>query len=222
VEHGDIGVNAADILPIADVPVHLDSLPDGTPSVIYGDVNGYAEYNHQQGDNPYGFQEDCGLVSSSDVLNQFGIPVSESDVVEHAAANGECNIDMSNPSDSGQTSSAEQAQVLSDYGVPAHVETGQSTEDLATAVEQGHGVIADVNAGQLWQDQNYVQNGQANHAITVTGVARDPMTGQIQGFYINDSGDGKSAEFVSAATMTKAWTDAGGVAVVTDAVHPQA
>lgn len=218
-EYGDIGASA-DTVPFADVPAQLDTLPDGTPSVMYGDVSGYAEYNHQQGENIFGFQEDCGLMSSSDVLNQFGIPASESDVVEHAALNGECDIDPANLSDSGGTSPADQAQILGDYGLPAHVESGQSMEDLASQVEQGHGVIADVNAGYLWQNGNFVGNGQTNHAITVTGVARDPSTGQIQGFYINDSGDGKSAEFVPAATMAKAWTDAGGIAVVTDAVHP--
>src|SRR6201999_2190000 len=57
VEFGDIGLHAADTAQV-DVPVQYDALPDGTPSVMYGDVTGYAEYNHQQGDNPYGFQED--------------------------------------------------------------------------------------------------------------------------------------------------------------------
>ena len=220
-EFGDIGLSAADTAQ-ADVPVQYDTLPDGTPSVMYGDVTGYAEYNHQQGDNPYGFQEDCGLVSSADVLNQFGIPATESDVVEHAAANGECDIDYSDLSNSGGTSLADQAKILGDYGVPSHAETGQSLEGLASQVEQGHGVIAEVNAGYLWGDSNYVQNGYPNHAITVTGVARDPSTGQIQGFYINDSGTGQSAEFVPAATMQQAWASTGGAAVVTDAVHTQA
>ena len=101
----------------------------------------------------------------------------------------------------------------------AHAETGQSLEQLGQDVEQGHGVIVDANAGVLWNDPQYVEGGAANHAVTVTGVARDPQTGNIQGFYINDSGDGKSAEFVSAQTMTTAWQDTGGTCVVTDAVH---
>jgi hypothetical protein len=48
------------------------------------------------------------------------------------------------------------------------------------------------------------------------------MSGQIQGFYINDSGNGKSAEFVPESVMTKAWVDTGGQCVVTDAVHTTA
>ena len=101
-----------------DVPTQLDVFPDGEPSLTIGDVQGYAAFNHQQGDNPYGFQEDCGLVSCQDVLNQFGVPVNESDVVGHAIQNGECDVEQGDPADSGGTSTDEQAQILTDYGVP--------------------------------------------------------------------------------------------------------
>jgi uncharacterized protein YvpB len=205
-----------------DVPTQLDTLPDGQPSVMYGDVSQYADFNHLQGDNPYGFSNDCGLVSCQDVLNQFGIPVNESDVVTHAVNNGECTVDPNSAFNSGGTTVGDQAQILTDYGVPAHAETGQSAEDLAADVEQGHGTIISVNAGVLWNDPNAYDNGQANHAVTVTGVARDPMTGQIQGFYVNDSGNGKSSDFVPESVMTKAWVDTGGQCVVTDAVHTPA
>jgi hypothetical protein len=203
-----------------DVPQQLDVLPDGAQSVMIGDVSQFAAFNHQQGDNPYGITGDCGLVSCQDVLNQFGQPVTETEVLQHAAANGECNIDPASAADSGGSSPQQQAEILNDYGVPAQVEKGQSVEELATYVEEGHSVIASVNAGVLWDDPAYYEGGGDNHAVTVTGVARDPMTGAIQGFYINDSGDGKSAEFVSATTMQEAFTDQGGNAVVTDAVHP--
>ncbi len=202
-----------------DVPTQLDVFPDGEPSLTIGDVQGYAAFNHQQGDNPYGFQEDCGLVSCQDVLNQFGVPVNEGDVVGHAIQNGECDVEQGERADSGGTSADGQARILTDYGVPAHAESGQSLEQLVKDVEQGHGVIISANAGVLWHDPQYVENGAANHAVTVTGVAQDPLSGNIQGFYVNDSGDGKSAEFVSTQTMTTAWQDTGGTCVVTDAVH---
>lgn len=207
-----------------DVPAQLDVLGDGTPSVTIGDVAEYAEFNHRQGDNPYGIQQDCGLVSCQDVLNQFGVPVNETDVITHAVESGECQFTPGDITGSGGTTVGDQARILTDYGVPAHAETGHSLEQLAASVEQGHGVIVEANAGVLWDDANYVEGGQANHAVTVTGVARDPVTGAVQGFYINDSGTGQSGEFVSAQTMTGAWQDTGGQCVVTDAVHvpPQA
>jgi hypothetical protein len=202
----------------ADVPTTPDVLPDGRPTIVIGDVSGYADFNHLQGDNPYGFQGDCGLCSCADVLDQFGHNVSEADVVQHAVGHHECAV-TGDAATSGGTSVGDQVHVLHDYGVPAHGVQHESLEDLASNVEHGHGVIVEANAGYLWNDPNYVENGQANHAVTVTGVARDPQTGQIQGFYINDSGDGQSAQFVSASTMTHAWVDSGGQAVVTDVVH---
>jgi hypothetical protein len=202
-----------------DVPQHLDTLPDGRETLVSGDVDVLADFNHQQGDNPYGFQGTCGICSCQDVLNQFGTDVSEADVVDHAVAAHECAI-TDDPTFSGGTTEQDQVQILADYGIPAHAEHARSLEDLAADVEQGRGVIAGVNAGVVWNDPNYFENGQANHAVVVTGVARDPATGEIQGFYVNDSGDGSSGEFVDAAAMTDGWLAAGGGAVVTDVARP--
>jgi hypothetical protein len=202
-----------------EVPTALDTLPDGRSTIVLGDVPGTADLNHLQGDNPYNFQGDCGLCSCQDVLNQFGVNATEGDVVEHAVQNHECAV-TDDPEKSGGTSTSDQARILNDYGVPAHTEQGQSLEDLAANVEHGHGVIIEANAGHLWNQPQYLENGQANHAITVTGVARDPDTGQIQGFYVNDTGDGSpGGKFIDADTMTHAWVDAGGSSVVTDVVH---
>jgi uncharacterized protein YvpB len=202
----------------AEVPQKIENI-NGQEVLVIGDPTGYAEFNHQQGDNPYGYQNDCGLVSCQDVLNQFGIPVSETDVVSFASQHGLCNTSDADPSQNGGTVPDELARILNDYGVPAHTETSDNLESLATHIEQGNGVIVAVNAGVLWNDANYYDNGQADHAITVTGVVRDPTSGQIEGFYINDSGTGKSAEYVDANTMQQAWEDTGGQCVVTDISH---
>src|SRR5262249_1362489 len=123
------------------------------------------------------------------------------------------------PEHSGGTRPEDQIRILNDYGVPAHVEQGQSLEDLATNVEQGRGVIIEANAGYLWNQSQYLDDGAVNHAVVVTGVAPDPDRGEIEGFYINDSGDGQAAKFIDTNTMTSAWVNAGGPAVVTDVVH---
>jgi hypothetical protein len=141
----------------ADVPVELDELPDGEPSLMLGDVRGYAAFNHRQGDNPEHIQLDCGLISVQDVLQQFGARVTEADIF---------------------------------------------------------------NCGVLWQVPEDVGNGAVNHAVTVTGVAREPQSRKIQGFYINDSGNGKSAEFVRAILIRVAWADTGGWNIITGAAHP--
>lgn len=201
-----------------DVPQHLDVLPDGRSTLISGEVDDRARDTHPQGDNPFGFQGTCGLVSCECVLRYFGLNVSETDIVTHAMLNEQCHVG-SDPASCGGTTAADQARILTDYGVPAHVETAGSLEDLAADIEQGRGVIIEANAGVLWDDIGHYEQGQANHAVVPTGVARDPETGRIQGFFINDSGTGQGGRFVDAATMEAAWLDAGGVCVVTDVVQ---
>jgi ribosome-binding protein aMBF1 (putative translation factor) len=213
--------SARDWAAFTDVPHHLDRLPDGTETLVFGDPEGCKEFNHIQGNNDLKYGSDCGLVACQDVLGEFGISVTESDVVHHAVAHGECDVVQDHPDQSGTTTVQDKADILTDYGIPARSETGISLEDLASEVEHGHGVIASVNAGYLWNDAGKIESGNHNHAITVTGVARDPHTNQIQGFFINDSGTGNSSEFVTAKTMEKAWLLHGvGVSVVTEANLP--
>ncbi len=203
----------------AGVPVRPDTLPDGRESLMVGEVTEYAGFSHHQGDNPEHFQNDCGLASVQDVLLQFGARVTEGEVVTHALEHGECQVDPAAPGRSGATRPSQDARILGDYGLPSSVRSGQTIRQLARSVEQGHGIIIGVNSGVLWQIPALVGNGGVNHAVAVTGVALDPQDGSIQGFYVNDSGNGKAAEFVGTVIMRVAWEDAGGWAVVTDRVH---
>jgi hypothetical protein len=158
----------------ADVPTRLDALPDGRRPQMLGDVPGCAAFNHRQGDNPEHFQADCGLVSVQDVLQQFGAHVSEGDVVTHALQRGECYVDPAAAGRSGGTLPSQDARILTDYGVPSRVESGQTLAQLAAQLEHGHGVIIGVNCGALWQVPESVGDGRVNYAVTATGVAVDP------------------------------------------------
>jgi hypothetical protein len=203
----------------AAVPVQPGRLPDGRPTLIIGDVRGAAAFNHLQGDNPEHDRGDCGVVSCAGVLGQFGLRLTESEAFRHATRCHELHMVPGRPDESGWTLPAEQAAILTDYGVPAHAEQAQPVERLAAAVQHGHGVIAMVNAGVLWSAPQALGHGQANHAVTVTGVARDRYDGALLGFYINDSGSGQSGQFVSAHLMTTAFEHEGGFCVVTDSTR---
>jgi hypothetical protein len=206
---------------IADVPRHLDVLSEsGREVLVIGDVERCKDFNHKQGANLYGFEGTCGLVSVEDVLNQFGKDVSENDVVRHAIEKGLCFLGET-PADGGGTTLTDQARLLSDAGVPAHPEQGAGFGDLARWVGEGRGVILEVNAGVLWNDANAYDSGQANHAVVLTGAAVSPDTGELLGFYVNDSGralPGDSGHFVSLDRMRDMWQAPGGLAVVTDTV----
>lgn len=203
---------------IDDVPQHIETLPDGHDVLVVGDVEHCKDFCHRQGDNNYGFQGTCGLCSTQDILNQFGVPVSENDVVHYASDHHLCTTDGTDNAMKGGTYDWQQAQILNDYGVPAHVETGGQLEDLDAAILEGRGVIIEVNAGILWNDSRYYDTGQSNHAIVVTGIARDPETGMTEGYYVNDSGSGQAGNYVDVDTMDSMWIGTGGNYVITDVV----
>jgi hypothetical protein len=198
------------------VPVEFGRLPDGHPGVIIGAVRACMAFNHAQGENFEHFRADCGVVCCVDVLDQFGLYHSEAEVVRHALARGELHIEVGRPDESGWTYPGEQAQILCDYGVPAHPDRARSIEWLAGAVQLGHGVIIGVNGGVLWSNPRNLGTGEANHAITVTGIARDVYAGALLGFFINDSGTGISAQFLSCHLMVTAFLRTGGYCVITD------
>lgn len=207
-----------------DVSRHLDVLPDNTEVLVIGDVERFRDCNHKQGANELGFLGTCGLVSCEDVLRQFGIEATESSVVKYAASHGLCDISAT-PPECGGTTEYSQARLLTELGVPAHAEFGNSQEQLAQYIEEGRGAIIEVNAGELWDSPEHVGFGEMNHAVVVTGVARNVNTGEIEGFFINDSGrgyPGDSGRFVDADVIRHAWEAAGGTCVVTDIVRRSA
>jgi hypothetical protein len=211
--------DAGDRSHLVEVPAYLDVLPESNREIlVYGDVIDCRELNHLQGDNPFGFQSTCGLVSCEDILRQFGVDVTEADVVRHAARNGLCVV-TDDPARCGGTTEEMQAHILADAGIPAHVESGRSLSDLSRWVVEGRGIIIEVNAGELWNDADAYGHGQANHAIVVTGAAVDPRSGEMMGFFVNDSGrgyPGDSGRFVSAELMQRMWSNTGASAVITD------
>jgi hypothetical protein len=208
----------------ADVtaPSRLDVLPDGREVVVIGDPQGDKAFTHKQGEhNLLGYEGTCGLCSCENVLRSFGLDVTESDITVFAAERGLCDTGNPDPRQNGGTTAEWQAEILTRHGIPASASRGGSLEDLAANIEQGRGVIAEVDAGVIWDEPSFSNwLGQPNHAIAVTGVARDPMTGDIRGFFINDSGTGKAAQFVDASVMNEAWVQAGGEQVVTAEDRP--
>jgi hypothetical protein len=190
-------------------------LPDGKMANVYGNPELKKELNHPQGQNDLGYKGTCGLVSCEQVMNQHGQNTNENEVVKSAASKGLCTTD-STPGNNGGTTSQERTQILNEANIPAHTESGQNLDGLNKHLKDGKSVIASVNAGELWDDPNYYGNGERNHAVLVSGSAEAPDTGNLMGFFINDSGTGESGKFISKDKMSAAWEQAGGFLNVTD------
>lgn len=208
---GGIGIQAA-----PNTTLHLKDAK-GQDVLIVGDPEEYADFNHQQGERA-GYLGTCGLVSCQDILLQFGRDVSETEVVDYAIEHNLCSTE-GEPRKRGGTSRLDQAQILTNYGIPAHHEVSATLADLSSYLQQGRGVIVGVNAGILWLDEESREQEDANHAIVVTGVKLDSSNGAIEGFYINDSGSNEPGKFIDANLMRAAWENIGGSLVVTDISH---
>ncbi len=182
-------------------------------AIIIGDPDGWKKFNHKQGDNDQGACGTCGLVSTEQILNRFGKNITENEIVHCAIKNelGDFKPETS-PRYKGGTIPEELAKILKVNGVPAQVKDGASIDDLARFVEDRRGIIIAVNSATLWDQMYDSSDGDADHAIIVTGLKRTRDTGKILGFYINDSGDipPKSGRFVSADKMQEMWTQSTG------------
>jgi len=204
-------------------------LENGDQVITTGGVQAFKDLNHQQGEVE-GFEGTCGLCSVQCVSNQFGLinengeKISEKDVVniarnEHPPL---CVIESTSENNGG-TSQEGQRILLEKLGIPAHIESGKSMDQLAEEVEQAKGVIVGLEATELWGDNPHKGINllpRPNHAVTVIDTARDPETNKLKGFFINDSGNNYdnigSGRFVSVGEMQFCWQNHGGRYVVTN------
>lgn len=87
----------------------------------------------------------------------------------------------------------------------------QSLEDLAQQLELGSIVMILVNAGVFWNKSAAVEDGQENHAVLVTAIARNKNE-DIVAVQLRDPSR-NMAEFATPELLCNAWLKAGGLLV---------
>ena len=147
-----------------------------------------------------GFGGTCGLVSCVNVLKMTGINVTEHEIVDYALSKGLCRSN-SNREVNGGTAMTDRQAILSGFGVNSELRTA-SVDNIASAVSEGRGVIASLDAGKLWDNPDYYGGF---HAVTITSVTKD-SNGKVLGFHVCDSGTGgkDSAAYYSADRISNA------------------
>jgi uncharacterized protein YvpB len=177
---------------------------------IVGTPDQDAETWHHQGTD-----FTCAVVSQQMILQQFGIDVSEAQLVYDAVTNGWLT-------DAG-TSIADLGRLLEHYGVDTHQGAGAGIESLMSELVQGHAVIVAVDADDMWNPGSLFRDlfGEdgADHAVVVTGLdLSDPDHPQV---YINDPGDPNGAgKAYPLEQFLAAWSDSGNTYVATDDIPP--
>jgi hypothetical protein len=197
----------------------------GREVIRVGDVEQARALWEPQGKKAFGFRGTCGLASIAGCLRMLGFSVTENDIVRFAAEHGLCNVSQ-NPSLSGGTTALDQVALLKQFGIPAHAEQIKDVVQIARAIVNGQGVLVGLDAGLLWKEemagaiseQGIADAIGAGHSIQVVGVAVDPQTHGIVGFYVNDTGVPQGAgRFVTVEAMKQAvGGPVPGVMVVTD------
>jgi len=206
-----------------NIEVRTDILGEDIAIVTGEPFENTERLDFNQGDNSYGAGGCCGLVSSSNFLNLCGLETTEEEIVGYAMENGLCANSPFMPSESiGGTRDPEIEAVIESYGIPVTAygtDSGGSIEDIANAIDEGKAVTIGVNAGYLWNEASFVDGGQANHQITVTGAVRN-VDGEVIGLVICDSGRGLESDacrVVSKEEMELCYEKVSGAsAIITD------
>lgn len=197
-------------------------IPGVEPAFVYGNAYEVAgRLDDNQGDNSYNAEGNCGLVSTANVLTLCGIEADEERITEQAIENNLCNYSPFLPPEGrGGVNDSQLIALFKLNGIEATAFSAKSEEGnceaVAQYVEGGHGVTIGINAGYAWQSSSGINDGSANHQITVTGTVRDE-NGGLQGFIVCDSGlinEDSSARFMSIETMKDAYENVPGASAV--------
>lgn len=187
-----------------DIDTDIGEINDGP---IIGDPEGQAGFWEVQST-----PDSCAVVSQVSLLHQFDVDISQDDALFECEKNGWYISGEGTPTwDVGRLMEA--------HGVETHSVHNANLSDLVAELQQGHGVIVNVNSAELW-DQGLLEKliqwfcdtfgldnstfNPADHAVVVTGIdVSDADNPQI---IINDSGDPKGcAHPYPLARFADAW-----------------
>ncbi|MGV3654017.1 MAG: calcium-binding protein, partial [Noviherbaspirillum sp.] len=161
---------------------------DGAAVLVYGYPKAN-ELDYLQGDAIPTYAGTCALTSIANLLTQAGRAGSEAEVVQRAIDHGwAVTSAAATDYQRGGSNLQQQRQLLDSYGIRNALLGGYQEEALANLVRSGRGVLLAVNAGALWGDAAYADNGSVNHVVTVTGAVYGEADGALKGFYLADSG----------------------------------
>lgn len=156
--------------------------------------------------NPYmqSYADTCAIKSQQLILNDFGIPCTEDDLVQYSAERGWYNGHGTNMEDVGN--------LLEDAGIQCTRQCDANVFNLVSELSQGHKVIVGVDAGELWGNRfiewlkDFFLGVTPNHALLVTGIdTSDPNNIKV---IVTDPGTGETGKAYPLEQFMDAWSDA--------------
>lgn len=172
------------------------------------------------GDIQQHYNDTCAIKSQQLVLNDFGVHLTEEQLVQQAE-----NMSIYH-SGQGGTSPDDVGKLLELNGVSCTQHENATVYDLTSALAKGEKIIVGVDSSELWKgglstDINDMIHGeQADHALIVAGIdTTDPNNVQV---ILTDPGTGQEGAHYPIAQFLDAWHDSGNFMVTTDSPAPLA
>jgi len=151
-----------------------------------------------------GYSDTCAIRSQQLVLNDFGIPVTQEDLISEASQNEWY-------AKGGGTPIEYTGNLLENHGVAVNRVVNANIYNITNELAQGHKVIIGVDANELWHNgfwqhaKDFVIGETPNHALIVAGIdTSDPSNVQV---ILKDSGTGDVAKPYPMAQFMDAWKD---------------
>lgn len=154
------------------------------------------------------FPDSCAIKSQQLILHDFGIDVSEVDLVQTAAANGWYN---------GGTAPEDVGNLLELANIPITRQENANIFNLVNELAQGHKVIVGLDADEMWYNDSisdklknwyndFLGESGGNHALIVAGIdTSDPNNIQV---IVKDPGSGDDGKPYPLDQFMDAWSDA--------------
>lgn len=164
------------------------------------------------------YSDSCAIKSQQIILNEFGIDVTEDQLVQYSYEHGWYHNDGTG------TSPADVGNLLESADIPVTRQVDANVFNLVSELSQGHKIIVGVDSGELWGDKftawlkDFFLGDTPDHALVVAGIdTSDPDNVMV---IVDDPGSGDYHKAYPLDQFMDAWSDAQCYMVSTDIPVP--
>lgn len=182
-------------------------------------IDTFMDINGQIPDIQQQYPDTCAIKSQQIILNEFGIDVTEDQLVQFSYDQGWYNGDGSG------TSAQDVGNLLESANIPVTRQDGANVFNLVSELSQGHKVIVGVDSEELWGNKfmawlkDFFMGNTPDHALVVAGIdTSDPNNVMV---IVDDPGSGEYHKAYPLDQFMDAWSDAECYMVSTDVPVPE-
>jgi hypothetical protein len=159
--------------------------------VVHGNVQSDAQFVQGQ------TTDSCALMAQEQFIEKYyGEKIPEQELIDFAT-------DMNVYSPGQGTNPMGWDLLLNRFEIDHTHLNHARMDDLVTAVESGNDAFIAVDAAHFYDDPT-IPSG-SGHAVVVTGDGQDPQTGEVRGFYVNDTNHPGTPLYKTIAEMNECW-----------------